>query len=109
MNEEKIEKGCGNVFKDLGLPNPEERLAKTRLVFIINNMITERGLKPRKAAKILGISKSELSTLIEGRLVDFSVDHLISLLRKLDSDIEIVLHKKPADTPTVGVSVSTAA
>ena len=111
MCEEKIEveKGCGNVFKDLGLDNPEERLAKTRLVFIINNIITERGLRPRNAAKILGISKSELSTLLDGRLVDFSVDYLISLLRELDRDIEIVLHKKSADTSTVEVSVTTAA
>lgn len=111
MGDEKIEveKGCGNVFKDLGLPNPEERLAKTRLVFIINNIITERGLRLGKAAKILGISKSKLSVLLKGRLVDFSVDYLLLLLRKLDQDVEIVLHKKPADASAIGISASTAA
>ena len=109
MGEKKIEieKGCGNVFKDLGLPNPEERLAKTRLVFIIDNIITERRLRLRKAAKILGISKSELSTLLKGRLVDFSVDYLLLLLRKLDPDVEIVLHKKPGDVSVINISVST--
>ena len=111
MNEEKIEieKGSGNVFKDLGLPNPEERLAKAQLVFVIDDIITKRGLGPAKAAKILGISKSELSTLLKGRLVDFSVSQLLVLLRKLDRDIEIVLRKKSDDVSAAGISVSTAA
>ena len=116
MNEEKIEYevGSGNVFKDLGFPNPEERLAKARLVFIIDDLITERKLRRGKAAKILGIRKSELSKLLDGLFDDFSVGHLLLLLRKLDHDIEIVLHKESADastttTTSTSASVSTLA
>lgn len=110
MNKKKIEveTGSGNVFKDLGLPNPEERLAKAQLAFIIEDIIIKRGLRPAKAAKILGISKSELSTLLKGRLVDFSVGQLLMLLKRLDRDIEIVLHKKSDEVSASGISVSTA-
>ncbi|MDE0424911.1 MAG: XRE family transcriptional regulator [Candidatus Poribacteria bacterium] len=111
MNKEKIkyEVGSGNVFKDLGLPEPEERLAKARLVFIIDDLITERCLRRGKAAKILGISKSELSDLLDGLFDDFSVDYLLLLLRRLDHDVEVVLHRKSADASTISISVSTAA
>ena len=30
-----VEEGCGNVFADLGLPNPEERLTKAKLASAI--------------------------------------------------------------------------
>ena len=111
MHEENIEYevGSGNVFKDLGLSDPEERLAKARLVFIIDDLITERRLRRGKAAKILGISKPELSDLLDGLFDDFSVDCLLLLLRRLDHDIEIVLHQKSADASTISISVSTAA
>ena len=111
MSKEKIEFeiGSGNVFKDLGFPNPEEELMKARFAAIIYNIITKRGFKQSEAAKILGISKNELSTLLKGRLADCSLDHLLSLLGKLDHDIEIVLHKRPANTPPVGLRISTSA
>ncbi len=111
MSHEKIEYevSSGNIFKDLDIPNPEEYLAKSCLVFIIDDIITERRLRRGKAAKILNISKSELSNLLDGLFDGFSVDQLLSLLRKLDQDIEIVIHKKSADASTASVSVSTAA
>ena len=51
MSKEKIEFeiGSGNVFKDLGFPNPEEELMKARFAAIIYNIITKRGFR-RKAA-----------------------------------------------------------
>lgn len=111
MSEKKIEYEIsnGNIFKDLEVSNPEEYLAKFRLVFIINDIITERRLRRGKASKILGISKSELSNLLEGLFDDFSVDQLLLLLRKLDRDIEIVLHKKSDEASAAGISVSAAA
>ena len=111
MNGEKIEveKGSGNVFKDLGLPNPEERLAKAHLVFKIEDIITERGFRRGKAAKILGISRSELSMLRKGRLANYSLDYLFSLLEKLDRQIEVIVHKRPANTPPAGMRISAAA
>ena len=105
----KVEKGSGNVYKDLGFPNPEEMQAKAHLVFKIQDTITERKLKLDKAAKILCISKSELSNLLHGQFESCTIDRILSLLRKLDHDIEIVLHKRPANTPPAALRISTSA
>ena len=111
MSKEKIEYevGSGNVYKDLGFPNPEEMQAKAHLVFKIQDTITERKLSLDKAAKILRISPSELSDLLRGQFESCTIDHILSLLRKLDHDIEIVLHKRPANTPPAALRISTSA
>ena len=49
-----IEEGSGNVFADLGLPNPEERLAKADLVMRIAESIRARRLTQAKAAALFG-------------------------------------------------------
>ena len=36
--------GSGNVFKDLGLPSPDERLAKAKLTYKINYLIADQGI-----------------------------------------------------------------
>ena len=110
MTNEKIEYevGSGNVFKDLDIPNPEEYLAKTRLALIIYDIITERKLKHSKAAKQLGIGKTEVTALLNGRLDDFSIERLFAFLRKLDRDIEIVIRERPEDTPPAEINISTA-
>lgn len=111
MSKERIEYevSSGNVFKDLGFPNPEEEYMKVRFAAIIYDIITKRGFSKSEAAKILGISKNELSNLMKGRLADCCLDHLLSYLRKLDHDIEIVIHKRPANAPPAGLRISTSA
>jgi hypothetical protein len=39
----EVEEGSGNVFADLGLPNPEERLAKAALAFRIAGAFARGG------------------------------------------------------------------
>lgn len=111
MNHEKIEYevSSGNIFRDLEIPDPEEHLAKSYLVSIINRIITRQRLRRGKAAKILGIRKSELSDLLDGLFRDFSMTALLSMLEKLNHEIELVVHQRPADTlPTEpGMSTST--
>ena len=45
--------GSGNVFADLGLPHPEERLAKAELAHKIITAIERRGLTQASAANSL--------------------------------------------------------
>ena len=110
MNEEKIEveKSSGNIFRDLEMPDPEEHLAKCRLVFIIDDIITKRRLRRGKAAKILGIRKSELSDLLDGLFRDFSITALLSMLEKLNHEIEIIVHQRPPDTLPTKPHISTS-
>ena len=50
----------GNVFADLGLPNPDEELLKAQIVRTLDHLITEKRLTPQQAANALGIEKSDL-------------------------------------------------
>jgi predicted XRE-type DNA-binding protein len=93
MKNKKIayEISSGNVFADLGLPNPEERLAKAQLASEINRAIAERGLNQSQAAKLLGISQPKVSALSTGKLAGFSIDRLFKLLNLLGQYIVITV------------------
>ena len=85
----------GNIFADLELTNPEEHLAKVKLVIQINKIIENKGLTQKNAAKILGIDQPKISALSCGRVRGFSIERLIGFLNKLDQDVEIVVKEKP--------------
>lgn len=91
VDDIKIEEGSGNVFADLGLPNPEERLAKADLVLRIAEGIRERKLTQAKTAKLFGIDQPKISRLLRGQLAGFSTDKLIHFLTLLGQDVVIVI------------------
>lgn len=93
--ETMIERGSGNVFADMGLPNPEERLAKAGLASAIQDVIELRGLTQVQAAEIMGIDQPKVSKIIRGRLSEFSTERLLNYLIHLGIDVDIVIHKEP--------------
>ncbi|GJL52854.1 MAG: transcriptional regulator [Nitrospirales bacterium] len=96
---EKITRGSGNVFADLGFDNPEEMEAKAKLVSQINAIIKNRKLTQKQDGAILGITQSRVSDLARGGLSGFSVDRLLRLLNKLDREVEIVVKRKRSRRP----------
>jgi predicted XRE-type DNA-binding protein len=85
----------GNVFADLGVPNPEEALAKAELANKISVLIQERNLTQAKAGKLLGIDQPKVSMLLRGRLTGFSIERLMRFLLLLGQDIKISVHPSP--------------
>ena len=57
----------------------------------LNQAIKNRLWTQTKAASVLGIKQPHVSELVNGKLEHFSVERLIELLRKLDSDITITI------------------
>ena len=94
-----IERGGGNVFADLGLPDAEAHLLKARLVARIDNIIRQRGLKQVEAAKLLGLSQPDVSRLLRGNFQDFSMERLLRLLTALGRDVEILVREPRSDRP----------
>ena len=99
-------KSSGNIFHDMGLPNPEERLAKAKLAAIINRIIEERGLTQKQAAKILSINQSKISAIKNGRLKGFSIERLFHFLEALDQTIDITITQKSKEKTEKGVRVA---
>lgn len=96
----------GNVFADLGLPNPEERLAKAELAYQINTIIEEKGLTQIAAAKLLEIDQPKVSALSTGRLAGFSLERLFRFLNILDQDITIKVSPKKRTNKKAEVKVN---
>ena len=84
----------GNVFADLGLEQPEELLARAKLLHEVGKLIENSRLSQQEVAKKLGITQPKVSMLVAGRLSQFSTDSLLHYLSILGCEVEIRV-KKP--------------
>ena len=91
----EVEEGSGNIFADIGLPNPEERLAKADLAIRISEAIRARRLTQTRAGHLLGIDQPKISRLLRGQLSGFSTEKLMHFLTLLGRDVEITVKRAP--------------
>jgi len=87
----RITRGSGNVFADLGLPNPEQELLKAQLSLQIYRIVKQRGLTQAQAAAVLGIKQPHVSALLRNRAGNFSVGRLMEFLNRLGQDVRITV------------------
>lgn len=87
--------GSGNVFKDIGLPRPDEALAKAELIRHLAVLIESKRLTQVQAARLMGIDQPKVSALLAGHLSGFSTDRILRFLIALGADIEIGLRPAP--------------
>jgi predicted XRE-type DNA-binding protein len=106
MTKKGHEVSSGNVFKDIGIPNAEEHLIKAQLVFKIDTIMKDRGLKQVEAADLFGIRQPDISKMLRGEFRQFSVERLLRFLVALDQDVEIVIrpHRDRNNAPALHVS-----
>ncbi len=106
--KEEIIRSSGNIFKDLGFEKPEKELAKAELAIKINDLIANRKLKQKSAAKILGVDQPKISALKNGRLGGFTIERLLTFLTLLDQNIEIKISpRKSESSRNIHVNVCT--
>ena len=74
-------------------------------MFLISDIIRKRGLTQKQAAAILSIPQSKVSCLMNGKLSNFSMDHLFELLNALDSDVDIIIKPKTKEEKTATTHV----
>jgi predicted XRE-type DNA-binding protein len=103
-DEVTVTQGSGNVFADLGLSNPEERLAKADLAIEIERLINARNWTQQQAGSALGLTQPQVSAIIRGRLDRFSTDRLMQVLTGLGQDVEIRIRPAAADQGRVLVA-----
>ena len=105
----KVQPCSDNIFADIGLPEPEEYLAKAELASRISELVRQRQLAQTATADLLGIDQPKVSRLLRGYLANFSTNRLMHFLTRLGQDVEIVV--KPALSPdrTGHVRVAAAA
>jgi len=101
--EEKIIEGIGNVFADMGRPDPEERAYKADLIMVLENIIKRRGLTQVEAARQCGTDQGTLSKVIRGRVGLVSTDRLIRWIGCLGGSVRITVEDVPGHTEPVSV------
>lgn len=102
----KVTRSSGNVFEDLGFENPEEELAKAKLVSALSEVIEEKRLTQAKVAALLEVDQPTVSRLLRGHTSGFTCDRLIRLLNLLDQDVEISIRPKRSEHARTSVTVA---
>ena len=105
---ERVIRGSGNVFTDLGFADGAERQARLRLAYALNQIVEARQLSQGDAARVLGVTQPKVSALRHYKLSGFSVERLMNLLTALDQDVEIVIRRKPRSRRAARISVVAA-
>ncbi len=105
MNEDVITEGTTNVFADLGFTDACERQTKTRLAFVLNEIIKHRKLKQVEVATLLHVPQPKVSALKNYRLDGFSVERLLEFLTALDRDVEILIRPRSERAEAGRISV----
>jgi predicted XRE-type DNA-binding protein len=91
---EPVEFGSGNVFADLGLPDPDERHLRVQLAVRLNDLLKAEGLTQAAAAKLLGIAQPHVSELKNYKLSRFSSERLLHYITLLNRDVEIFIRPR---------------
>jgi predicted XRE-type DNA-binding protein len=86
-------RGSGNAFADIGVAQPEEALAKARIVETIADLLARRDLSQQEAGRLVGLTQPQVSRLVRGDTREFSYERLIRVLTALGQDVEITIRE----------------
>jgi predicted XRE-type DNA-binding protein len=106
---EKVQPGTGNVFRDLGYADADERNLRVQLAMRVNELIARTGLTQVKAAALFGIPQPHVSELKHYKLNRFSSERLMHFMTLLDRDVEILIRPRDKARSKGQVSVLFAA
>ncbi|NCP39606.1 MAG: XRE family transcriptional regulator [Rhodoferax sp.] len=93
---ETVDIGSGNVFADLGLPDPQERQLRVQLAVRLNDLLQAEGLTQGAVAKRFGIAQPHVSELKNYKLGRFSSERLLHYITLLNRDVEIYIRPRSA-------------
>ena len=87
-----LERSSGNVYLDPGFsPAEAEYLSlRSRLMLMVERLITDRKLTQVQAARLLGVSQPRVSDVVCGRIERFTIDALVEMLARAGVRLNIV-------------------
>ena len=91
--DQTVERGSGNVFADLDLPDADAHFLKAELVSRIDSIVRQRGITQTEAARLLGLSQPDVSRLLRGDFRAYSLERLFRLVTALGRDVDIVIRQ----------------
>jgi predicted XRE-type DNA-binding protein len=94
-DDPELVRGSGNVFRDLGHPDADILHAKAVLAAKIIGVLDDLGISVRRAHELTGFAAADFSRVRQAKLQRFSIERLISMLVKLNDDVEVSLDVRP--------------
>lgn len=85
----ELERGSGNVYRDLGVVDAQSRQLRAKLAADIMATIRRRKLTQRQAAAETGLSQPDVSRIKNAELGRFTIDRLVDVLQRLDRRVEM--------------------
>ena len=82
-----VHESSGNVFADIGCPNPEGMLAKAEIIGHIKDLMAERVMSIRQAAEVTGVTSALLTDALRGKLDVFTIAELATINSILGSHV----------------------
>ena len=89
MTNIKVEKSSGNIFQDLGMPDPSSEVLRAEVALEIFKTMKQKKMTQVKAAKLLGIKQPDVSKLKNGNFAHFSLERLLIFLNRLGKTVEL--------------------
>jgi predicted XRE-type DNA-binding protein len=91
----KIERGSGNVFRDIGFsPEQAQNLhLRSELMTRVEQFVKRSDVTQAEAARALGITQPRLNDLLRGKIDRFSLDALVNMLGHAGMRVELRVKK----------------
>jgi predicted XRE-type DNA-binding protein len=91
----EIVRGSGNIFRDFNDPNPDLEQLRSILAARIIKVLDARKLSVRKAHELTGVAAADFSRIRRANFGRFTVDRLMSILNRLDQEVEVAVNVHP--------------
>jgi predicted XRE-type DNA-binding protein len=91
----KIEKGSGNIFRDLGFPPGEAQnlIMRAELMVKIEQFVRKSGMTQKEAARLIGITQPRLNLLLKRKIDLFSLDALVNMVARAGMQVKLTVKK----------------
>ena len=91
----KIEKGSGNIFRDLGFPPGEAQnlIMRAELMIKVEQFVSKSGMTQKEAARQLGITQPRLNLLLKRKIEIFSLDALVNRVARAGVQVKLTVKK----------------
>jgi predicted XRE-type DNA-binding protein len=99
----EFETGSGNVFADLGLPDPNLAMVKADLTLAIVSLVEDRGWSEAETAAELGIEEATVTAIVAGDLAALAIETLLTALAAAGQDVVIGIVPGPGGYGQVSV------
>jgi predicted XRE-type DNA-binding protein len=97
-----LERGTGNVFVDLGLPDTEREQLRAVLAAEIGKSLVDDSLSVRDAERLTGFAAADFSRIRRAKLKGFTIDRLMTILDRLNRDVRVSVSVMPRNLAASG-------